>query len=954
MRVVAMVSGGKDSCYNMMQCVAEGHEIVALANLHPKDRDELDSFMYQTVGHMGIEILASAMGLPLYRRETKGKSTQTGKQYVPTDDDEVEDLYSLLETCKHELNVEAVAVGAILSDYQRVRVENVCSRLNLISLAYLWRRDQTELLQEMIDCQVHAIIIKVAALGLVPDRHLGKSLREMQTHLLKMRDKYGLNVCGEGGEYETFTLDCPLFKQRIVVEDIQTIISSADPICPVGYINFTKLTLQPKEPNAGGDVVFVKKSLDYISDLNESTYSDLSDPDFSETELELIEKETRLRESLSQNELISRSNSFGRHLATSSSSPIPIVTKSASVDEPIPTAAGGGSCITGSASLLLLANANQSTSTSALGGATATAATNSAGGNCNSNAIGLGLGIGSNALQANSCCGFGSSHPLGSSTAAVCGSLSLAISSLGLSTTQCNNNAATATMPPGQTQPPSPMKYEREFRPLANEPRAAINAKGWMWLAGIQGKQTRCAVTMELGMQQALDTLRQLCHTHGYELSDLCFTTLYVRSIAEYPALNSVYLQAFNFHNPPTRVCVECPLPDDCHVIMEAIAYRAPATHSGDDSEETQTLLNGRRNTMHVQGISHWAPANIGPYSQSTRIGDITYISGQIALVPGSMTIIEGGIRPQCKLTLRHISRIAKAMNAQGQLRDVVHGICFVTHPAFIGEARRQWERRTTNAIMDYIVLPALPRDALVEWQVWAHTHNDRFDYEETGCSVSDYTISIRRRWNYENNCAAIVCYVATGLASSTTQLTQLSDDVLSNHCRLAQCLSVENLDEILTYIVNRLLKDYPIAKRQQQRPLEAPRDLVADGEQTSTTATTTTTTTTATTAMPTEATSQPQQQQLPPGGAGDQQPSSLGGGEAATNATAANSKLPAIHLKLFYQVNAAPPTDLLLQALHDFRHKCHEMASIVYTVLPACSLHNFSTFLSICGVRHE
>lgn len=38
MRVVAMVSGGKDSCYNMMQCVAEGHQIVALANLHPKDR----------------------------------------------------------------------------------------------------------------------------------------------------------------------------------------------------------------------------------------------------------------------------------------------------------------------------------------------------------------------------------------------------------------------------------------------------------------------------------------------------------------------------------------------------------------------------------------------------------------------------------------------------------------------------------------------------------------------------------------------------------------------------------------------------------------------------------------------------------------------------------------------------------------------------------------------------
>jgi len=38
MRVVAMVSGGKDSCYNMMQCVAEGHDVVGLANLHPKDK----------------------------------------------------------------------------------------------------------------------------------------------------------------------------------------------------------------------------------------------------------------------------------------------------------------------------------------------------------------------------------------------------------------------------------------------------------------------------------------------------------------------------------------------------------------------------------------------------------------------------------------------------------------------------------------------------------------------------------------------------------------------------------------------------------------------------------------------------------------------------------------------------------------------------------------------------
>lgn len=45
MRVVALVSGGKDSSYNMMKCVAEGHEIVALANLHPKDKGLTQAFI---------------------------------------------------------------------------------------------------------------------------------------------------------------------------------------------------------------------------------------------------------------------------------------------------------------------------------------------------------------------------------------------------------------------------------------------------------------------------------------------------------------------------------------------------------------------------------------------------------------------------------------------------------------------------------------------------------------------------------------------------------------------------------------------------------------------------------------------------------------------------------------------------------------------------------------------
>ncbi|XP_058018152.1 diphthine--ammonia ligase isoform X3 [Ahaetulla prasina] len=255
MKVVALISGGKDSSYNMMHCVAAGHQIVALANLRPTEDkegfDELDSYMYQTVGHQAIELYAEAMGLPLYRHTIKGTSINTGSIYTKRDGDEVEDLYQLLKLVKDKEGVEAVSVGAILSDYQRVRVENVCKRLALQPLAYLWRQNQDTLLREIISLKVQAIIIKVAAIGLDPDKHLGKTLDEMEPYLLKLSQKYGVHICGEGGEYETFTLDCPLFKKKIVVDSSEVVVHSADAFAPVAYLRLLKLHLEDKVQFAG-------------------------------------------------------------------------------------------------------------------------------------------------------------------------------------------------------------------------------------------------------------------------------------------------------------------------------------------------------------------------------------------------------------------------------------------------------------------------------------------------------------------------------------------------------------------------------------------------------------------------------------------------------------------------------------------------------------------------------
>lgn len=72
-------------------------------------------------------------------------------------------------------------------------------------LCYLWDANQSELLQEMLDNQIDAITVKIACFGL-KHPHIGANLRTLQPLLESLHAKYGVHVCGEGGEYETLGL----------------------------------------------------------------------------------------------------------------------------------------------------------------------------------------------------------------------------------------------------------------------------------------------------------------------------------------------------------------------------------------------------------------------------------------------------------------------------------------------------------------------------------------------------------------------------------------------------------------------------------------------------------------------------------------------------------------------------------------------------------------------------
>lgn len=236
MDFVALISGGKDSCYNIWKCQQYGHRLVCLANLQSPQNDseneEINSFMYQSAGSSVIPAYAECLQVPLLRRIIQGKAVSQTLYYEnEVRGDEVEDLYELLKDVKQQFpTITAVSCGAIVSNYQRHRVENICQRLGWTCLSYLWQRDRNELIHEIVEkANIHAILIKVAGAGLDPNKHLNRTLKDLLPTLNLYHNKYGLDVCGEGGEYESLVLDAPFFLKKIEIIDTSIIYDDEDP-----------------------------------------------------------------------------------------------------------------------------------------------------------------------------------------------------------------------------------------------------------------------------------------------------------------------------------------------------------------------------------------------------------------------------------------------------------------------------------------------------------------------------------------------------------------------------------------------------------------------------------------------------------------------------------------------------------------------------------------------------
>jgi ABC transporter with metal-binding/Fe-S-binding domain ATP-binding protein len=197
MRLASLFSGGKDSTYATRLAQEQGHEIECLLTAEPRNPD---SWMFHTVNLHLAPLLSQALGIKSVTVDTEG-----------TKEREIEDL----EMAISKLDVDGLVTGAIASNYQRSRVDRLCATLGLEHVAPLWGRDAGELLDEMIGAGLIIVVTAVAAMGL-DSGWLGRVIDdEVSDELKRIHGRFGVDVCGEGGEMETLAVDAPWFRSRL-------------------------------------------------------------------------------------------------------------------------------------------------------------------------------------------------------------------------------------------------------------------------------------------------------------------------------------------------------------------------------------------------------------------------------------------------------------------------------------------------------------------------------------------------------------------------------------------------------------------------------------------------------------------------------------------------------------------------------------------------------------------
>ncbi len=207
MKIASLFSGGKDSVFALYKALQEGYEIACLITIKSK---RTDSYMFHIPNIEFAELQSEALEIPVVYIHSSGVKEK-----------ELEDLKKAMKIAKKKYSIKGLVSGALASKYQLSRIKKLCDELDLISINPLWGIDEEQYLKDLIKAKFNVIITGIAADGLNKS-WLGRKINnDCIEDLKKLNKKNKIHIAAEGGEYETFVLDCPLFRKKIEIKDFE-------------------------------------------------------------------------------------------------------------------------------------------------------------------------------------------------------------------------------------------------------------------------------------------------------------------------------------------------------------------------------------------------------------------------------------------------------------------------------------------------------------------------------------------------------------------------------------------------------------------------------------------------------------------------------------------------------------------------------------------------------------
>jgi len=210
MKLGSLFSGGKDSTYAIYLAQKQGHQVACLLSIFTKSEE---SHLLHYPNMQWTKLQSQSMNIPQLTINSESNET----------DDELFALEKLLQNAKDQFHIEGLVHGGIKSQFQKEKFESLCSKLDLVAITPLWNTEPEQYMNDLLDSNFVFIMITVSSDGL-DDTWLGKEITKSDIVTLKnLSEKFGFNLNFEGGEAETFVINCPLFENSIKINQAKKI-----------------------------------------------------------------------------------------------------------------------------------------------------------------------------------------------------------------------------------------------------------------------------------------------------------------------------------------------------------------------------------------------------------------------------------------------------------------------------------------------------------------------------------------------------------------------------------------------------------------------------------------------------------------------------------------------------------------------------------------------------------